>query len=338
MQGIDPSTVEVHAKAEAREALTVKELADEYIERHAKPRKRSWAEDARILNVDVLPHWGRRKARDITRRDVITLLDEIAERAPIAANRTLAVVRKMFNFAVSRDIVTATPCAQVKAPAPENKRDHVLNDEEIKTLWTFLDTALTPEDARKRTRDGKFVKTGKPALSSEVKLALKLQLVTGQRKGEIVSIERKEIHGRWWTTPREKAKNKEPHRIYLSDLAMEIPEEARVLAGDLSYVFPAGAGRQGHLGATAPDHALRRSIKDKTLKIADCTRHDLRRTAATKMGEAGVSRFVLSKVLNHKDRTVTAIYDRHSYDKEKPQALETWGRKLQAIITGRKRR
>jgi len=61
---------------------------------------------------------------------------------------------------------------------------------------------------------------------------------------------------------------------------------------------------------------------------------DLRRTAATKMTEAGINHLTISKVLNHAESCVTAIYDRHSYNKENRKALETWGRKLDAIISG----
>lgn len=329
-KGVDPANIEVRARAEAQRAPTIKALAGEYIEKWAKPRKRSWAEDERILNKDVIPEWGTHKAKDITRRDVIALLDEVAERAPIQANRTLATIRKMFNFALSRDIVPATPCAQVKPPALENKRDRILSDEEIRAFWILLDTAAAAGGGR--ADNGQFMKGDIPAVSPEVRLALKLQLVTGQRKGEVVVMEWSEISGRWWTIPREKAKNKEPHRVYLCDPAMEILEEAKTLAGESPYVFRAGKGRQGHLGETSPDHALRRILNGAA--IASCTPHDLRRTAATRMGEAGVSRFILSKVLNHKDRTVTAIYDRHSYDREKQQAFETWGRSLTTLLTG----
>jgi integrase len=334
-KGVDPAKLDVQAKIEARRALTVRSLAVEYLQKWAKPRKRSWKEDERMLDKDVLPLWGSMKAEQVTRRDVIALLDDLAERAPVAANRTLAVIRKMFNFAVSRDIVKSSPCAQVKPPAPENKRDRTLSDSEIRALWKLLDSASEVE--RKRKRNGRFISSGKAAISPVTKLALKLQLVTAQRKGEIVGMGWKDLDGRWWTIPREKAKNREPHRVYLTAPALATLEQAKTLAGDSAFVFPAGAGGEGHLGASAPDHALRR-ITAENGELKDCTPHDLRRTAATKMSEAGVSRFILSKVLNHKDSTVTAIYDRHSYDREKQQALETWARALAAILDGSKAR
>jgi len=117
-KGEDPGLLKVTDNRQLKAAPTVKELAAEYLEKWAKPRKRSWQEDQRILEKDVLPVWGHKKAQNITRRDVLALLDDIMERgAPIAANRTLAVVRKMFNFAVARDILQTSPCVAVAAPA-----------------------------------------------------------------------------------------------------------------------------------------------------------------------------------------------------------------------------
>ena len=68
----------------------------------------------------------------------------------------------------------------------------------------------------------------------------------------------------------------------------------------------------------------------KKAQISHFTPHDLRGTAATHMTEMGISRLVVSKILNHADST--AIYDRHSYDAEKRYALEAWSRKLKEII------
>jgi Arm DNA-binding domain/Phage integrase central domain len=116
-QGIDPGAAIVRQRRVDRAAPTLGDLATEYLERWAKPRKRSWKEDERILERDVLPLWRWNKGKEITRSDVIALLDRIVDRgSPIAANRTLAVVRRMFNFALSRDLVPANPCAQVKPP------------------------------------------------------------------------------------------------------------------------------------------------------------------------------------------------------------------------------
>jgi integrase len=312
-RGIDPGAKALTEKEEERKAPTVAGLVDEYLKKWAEPRKRSWATDKRIIEKDVLPEWGRRKAKDLTRRDVIRLLDNIVDRgAPIMANRTLAVIRKMFNFAVARDIVPASPCAAIQTPSREQRRDRVLSAEETKIFWHGLEGTRITEGIR---------------------LALKLQLVTAQRKGEVISAEWAEIdlQEKWWTIPAEKTKNRLPHRVPLSMLAIEILEAAKNLAGDSRWVFPSPRGA-GHITPTAVDHALR--IDLNTLEIDNFTPHDLRRTAASHMTSGGTLRLVVSKILNHVESGVTSVYDRHSYDREKRQALDSWSRKVQAIIEG----
>ena len=61
--------------------------------------------------------------------------------------------------------------------------------------------------------------------------------------------------------------------------------------------------------------------------------HDLRRTAASLMVGGGVPRLVVSKILNHVETGVTAVYDRHSYDPEKRAALDYWGNRLEQIVS-----
>lgn len=160
--GDDPAT----EKTLKRSAPTFGELAKDYIELYAKSHKRSWQEDQRILNLDLLPRWKSVKAHDIKRRDVIALLDEIVARAPIQANRTLALLRKLYNWAISRDLAEANPCAQIKMPSKENRKDRVLSEEEILRFWHGLT---------------------KTSMSEPTRLCLKFQLVTAQRKGEIVA-------------------------------------------------------------------------------------------------------------------------------------------------------
>lgn len=106
-----------------RQAETIEWLCGEYIERYAKPNKRTWKTDQQRLELDVIPRWGKRKIHEVKRRDVIALLDAIVDRgSAVQANRVLATIRKMFNWALSRDLLDATPCAQVKAPTKESKR------------------------------------------------------------------------------------------------------------------------------------------------------------------------------------------------------------------------
>ncbi len=312
-EGKDPNVIKRATQLASINAETIPGLVEEYLEKWAKKRKRSWKEDERILKKDVLSSWGKKKAKDIKKHDVISLLDKVIERgSPISANRTLAVIRKMFNFAVERSILPITPCYNLKAPALENQRDRVLSFEEINTLWTCLD---------------KF------NCSELIKLVLKLQLATAQRKGEVVSAEWQEIdfNTGWWTIPSHKAKNRNSHRVPLSKLSISLLTELKKYSGHTSWLFPSRVGNQPLTGS-AVDHALL-----KNLQVLDSgkpfTPHDLRRTAASHIASLGISRLVVSKLLNHVEKGVTAIYDRHSYDKEKRQAIEDWGLKLWEVIS-----
>ena len=278
---------------------------------------------------------GRKKAKDIRRRDIVLLLDEIVDRgAAITANRVLAVTRKMFNFAVGRDIIDASPCVQIPAPAKENGRERNLSEDEIKIFWEKLDDAK---------------------MSQEIRFALKFLLVTAQRKSEVMTAEWKELDfkNKWWTIPAEKAKNKQTHRVPLTTMAIEILNEIKRITGKYQFVFasPVGAtkrspdkqvGTSPILGSSV-DHALRDNLTDdpKTgriniFKLDHFTPHDLRRTAASMMTRSGVQRLTVKKILNHADGEITAIYDRYEYDKEKQKAMSAWDRKLRDIFSGEK--
>jgi hypothetical protein len=167
-RGIDPGERTVAEHHAERHAETVAELVTSYLDRYAKVRKRSAFEDERILHKDVLPRWGSRKAKDITRRDIVKLLNEIVDRgAPIMANRTLTILRRMFNFGVGQAIIDVSPCNQVETPSAENHRERVLTEDEIRLLWLALDTA---------------------PMEPNVRRILRLMLVTGQRRGEVMGI------------------------------------------------------------------------------------------------------------------------------------------------------
>ncbi len=350
----DPGLEKRRKEAEARDSLIMSDLIIEYIEKWAKSRKRSWQADERCLNKDIKPFWGKEKAKNITRRDVILLLDKIKDRgAPIQANRTLACIRRMFNFAIERDIIQTNPCSAVKAVAKENRRDRVLSPEEIKNFWEGLNAPdiikPNPEDANSTNIIHAI------RMSEHTKFALKFQLTTAQRKGEVISAEWNEIDltAGWWTIPAEKAKNGNAHRVPLSTLALELLHEIKILSGNSRWLFPSTKSskaktanktkkiknhRENPLTLITEDKSVRGESIDHAMRrctfknVKQFTPHDLRRTAASHMTGMGISRLVVSKLLNHVETSVTAVYDRHSYDNEKKLALEAWGKKLSEIV------
>lgn len=329
-KGIDPGVLRTQANSDHRGSPTVAQLMDEYIEKWAKPRKRTWEEDARMLSKDVTPYLGRRKAKDIKRRDIILLIDGIVERgSPIAANRTLRIIKKMFSFAVKRGVLDASPCVEIDAPAKENHRERFLAEEEIKKFWFGLDNAK---------------------MSDGTKVALKLLLVTAQRKGEVTQAEWSEIDFKkgWWTIPKEKTKNERIHRVPIPKMAIDLFKQAKELSGDSIWVFPSIKDRS--ITPRSISRAVRNNSKKKPreapmhkppygdfFEINHFTPHDLRRTATSMMTLSGIDEVHVSKVLNHTIPGVTSKhYNHYTYDKEKVQALETWERKLNSILTGKK--
>lgn len=332
--GHDPAGTRQMAKRAPTD--TVAALAADYLKRHALKKKKSGAEDQRVLTVDVLPKWGKRSVREITRRDVRDLIDGIADRgAPIMANRTLEIIRKMLNYGVQNDWLDANPAARLAKPGVEHSRERVLTDDEIRRLWRVLSREQATEDrpapgrrAAKRP-DDPFCPIS-PALAA----VQKLRLVTGQRGGECVRMRWADVNldSGWWVIPGADAKNGQPHRVPLVERAVEIisaqePDEAK--RGE--FVF---TGR----GNVLPLDRLKKasSAIAKALDV-DFHSHDLRRTAATRMAEAGIPSAHISKVLNHIEGgpKATKTYVRFDYDAEKRMALETWDRALTAILTAK---
>ena len=159
------------------------------MKKHARKFKRSADEDARLLDVDVLPKWGDRSVRELTRRDVRALIDGVVDRgAPVLANRVLALVRKMLNFAVDEDWIDANPAARMTKPTREVCRERVLTDDEIRRLWRLLDHFPTTEE---RPAPGRKASKGEKddplcPISPALAALLKVRLLTGQRGGELV--------------------------------------------------------------------------------------------------------------------------------------------------------
>ncbi|HKF63625.1 MAG TPA: tyrosine-type recombinase/integrase [Dongiaceae bacterium] len=306
--GRDPAA----EKAAGRKAETFEELAENYLERYAKKRKRSWRTDELALARDLLPRFATVKATAVTRRDINRLLDSIVDRgAPIQANRTLGILRRIYSWGIERDIVAVNPCQGIRAPGEEKARDRVLAEDELRAVWN----ALAPEPA-------------------PIAAMFKLRLLTAQRGGEVATIRLRDLDlaGGWWTIPGELSKNGLAHRVPLAPQAIAIIEEAcravaLAKAGDWLFPSPIADGPLVNLWRAVARIRKRSGV--------DFRPHDLRRTAASLMTGMGISRLTVSKILNHVESNITAVYDRHSYDAEKRQALEAWAARVEQIVSGR---
>ncbi len=233
----------------------------------------------------------------------------------------------------------------VKPPAKENQRERVLSPREIRAFWKGLDEG---------------------PISPGICLALKLQLVTAQRKGESIGAALSEFdleEEKVWVIPPERSKNGKTHRVPLTPLAVSLIEEARAVARQAEvarakklpgaearepeWLFPSPRG-DIPVKPQAVNQALYRACmpiaerpkaarlsKKPAIGLTGIVPHDLRRTAASNMAALRINRLVISKILNHVENSVTAIYDRHGYDAEKRHALEAWAAHLESILSGK---
>ena len=325
--GFDPIEVEAEsARATAKEkeakqqkALTVEDLIDRYIEKYAKTHKKSWHKDELTLAKDVSPAWGKRPASEITKLDATKLLQKIVDRGrPGQAQNVLESTRKMYNWAIDQGMLETTPFLGVKRPAPKNKKDRALSDKEIKTLWYELDAA---------------------DMSDEIRRALKLTLVTGQRPGEVIGMHAQEITDSWWTIPKEKTKNKKAHRVYLTDLALELIGPLKSIdpkTGETkpkTYLFPCPhKTKEKPIMEGAMGHVLRSNFEAKKISVAKFTPHDLRRTAVTHLARLKVPLEWRERVVNHLPKELDATYNLYEYDEEKETSLQRWEEELLRIL------
>ena len=292
--------------------LTFTELTEAYIRDWCQRNKKSWKEDQRILNTYFSSTLANVRITEIVKGDISKLLAKIRKRGKTTQeNRALACIRAMFNWAVSEGYLKSNPCIGLKTNK-ESSRDRVLSDSEIKSFWHALDNAPFH-----------------PAIGN----VLKLQLILGLRVGEACGIQWAEIDGDWLTIPASRTKNSREHRVYLPKLAKNIFNLSSSCSFSERYVF---APRQAdkHLNADSVSKALGKALESKNIKIKLFRTHDLRRTFGTRLAMQGANRDVINRALNHVDRSVHAVYNRHNFDKELEQAIIKWQKKLREIING----
>lgn len=340
---------------ERRAAPTFNELADDWLDRHARPNKspRAVRDDISMLDRHVLPRIGAMRATGIAKRDIIRMLDEISAKSDARAgrdpgrrmthrpNRVFELVRAIFRWAVGRDLLQIDPTWGLSPPIKREKpRERNLSQTEIRQLWRALDRAPSKRRTTRRVRRGEADHGSKDLpFSRAIATALKLSLVTGQRIGEVAGMSIAELDlnetAPTWTVPAERSKNGHANRVPLSPLALKLIADARALACDSPWIFPSPSGGAS-IDAHAPTRAVHRG-RD-ALGVPDFRAQDLRRTAATRMAEMGISPHTISLVLNHvsaRKGTVTGkVYVQYSYDREKRGALEAWGEKLATLVDG----
>ena len=301
----------------------VASMLDDFVTRHVRNNNqplRSADEYESAFNRLVKPRIGKLSVYEVRRSHVNKMLDEIEDsNGPVMADRTLAYLRKAFNWYAARDDEFNVPVVRgmARIKPKERARTRVLSDEEIRIIWPALGAAGT---------FGALVKA---------------LLLTAQRRDEVAHMRRKEIdeHG-IWTIPAERYKTKQPNHIPLSRAALAVID-TMPRHENCDLVFPSrsktpfsGFGKSKAALDRAVLQALQKRAKKgaKVQPLPNWTLHDLRRTAKTLMVRAGVRPDISERVLGHVIAGVEGTYDRHSYVDEKRDALEKLAAMIERIL------
>ena len=303
-EGRDPALEKQQAK---NRAISNKfaDVANDFLTKHAS-QNRTVDETTRIIKRDVLPKWGKRGVHEIGKRDVNDLLDVVVDRgSPVMANRLLAVLRKLFNWCVSRGIITASPCEGITAPQKEKARDRLLSDDE---LVSIINTA--------KQMGGAFGSI------------IQMLALTAQRRNEVSEMawDELDLANNQWEIPSSRTKNEKPHTVHLSEQAAAVVSGVTAIG---SFVFT-GNGKTPFSGFSKSKKRL-----DELSGVTDWRLHDIRRTVTSGMAKLGIAPHIADKILNHQSGTISgvaAVYQRHEFLDERETALDAWGNYVQSLL------
>jgi integrase len=304
VKGADPSGERRKAR---RIGTTFAAVWEEYADLHLTKRRNATADAARSLYENRLkPKWGKIGIADIKRRAVMALLDGMRE-LPAAANKTKARLNHFFGWAVEREIIETSPCANIRQPNKPKSRERVLTDDELRRVWKASDAAGYPF--------GPMVK---------------MLILTTARRTEVAAMTWAELSGQenLWTLPEARSKNGIAHEVHLTPAALDVLASVPRV-GD--FIFSTRDNRPVS-GFAKMKTRLDSLIGDD---MAGWTLHDLRRTGATLLQRLKFSREVIDACQNHKPGGVSSIYQRYAFKSEKAQAFEALARELERIVTGK---
>lgn len=299
--------------------------------------KRKGADEVRRgWNKDVLPAIGSLFAEEVSRADVMAVLDPVVARgANRLANRLLSEMRQLFGFALVRDVINADPTHKIAkrdVGGKEVERERVLSESELRAMPAALASSGLLETTRH---------------------VVLLVLATSARIGEVAKARRSDIDldAGIWRIPPENSKNTDTHAVFLSSFAAEQVRAILALSDSDEWLLPS-RHRPGHAETHADPKSITKQIADRQLKFYErdphskrtqhenalvlgnenWTPHDLRRTSATLMQALGVQPAVVEACLNHREESrMKRVYQRHDYAKEKRDAWRLLGERLELL-------
>jgi integrase len=284
-----------------------------------RPAPSTLREMTRALSADAFDAWIDAPFANLTKRDLLDVLDGIVERgAETMANRTLAYLRLLFGWAAHRGIIDADPTAGIKKPGHETSRDRVLSLDELRVIWQATESDHTQFNA-----------------------IVRLLLLTGARLREVAQLAWREIDtdARTWTLPGARAKNHREHIVPLSAPALAILEarrETQRALGTAPKLAFTTTGETPFSGFSRGKSLLDARIAKAGAELVPWRLHDLRRSVATHMAESlRIPPHVIEATLNHVSGAkagVAGVYNRALHLDERRAALDAWADYLLRVV------
>jgi integrase len=273
-----------------------------------------------MLGTDILPKIGGLRVDAITRADVAQIVEAVAARgAYVVADHTLGLIRAIYNWANGTGRLEINPTSGLRKRNHSKPRQRTLTDDEIRILWRGLD--------------------GAPLCD-----AFRLQLLLGMRIAEVVAAPKAEIDlsKRLWVIPPDRTKSRRERIIPLSSWAVDILTRAMSRTGPWLFPSPKNpnepikpkSASRGFLRLTDRlERLTRKKKKEGVPKKLDFSSHDLRRTAATRLGDLGTSDELVERILGHVPTGVSRRHYNHSKHVEAMRAaLEAWADALKTLV------
>ncbi len=306
---------------------TIGELANNWYEKYISVNRKQPKQIKQIIDANIIPALGKIKLNDVTTRKLVLALEKIVERgANTQANKALSALKQMYNYGISKGIVTINPLQNTKAMdigGKETPRERTLSMEELKTVWLYLDS--------KKHRMRKYTV-----------LAIKLLILSGCRMSEIreaLWIEF-DIKSKLWTIPKERYKTGIEHKVHLTDMMIEMLAELKKLACKSPFILPStDEPIEKPLSEKALGRAILRSLKpnkngDVRLDLEHFTLHDFRRTFGSRLSDTlEIDVMVIEKLLGHKLPKIMATYQKDEMLPKREKALEQWSEKIAMLIS-----
>jgi integrase len=296
---------------------TVKELAEQFYKRRIIPHRKHPDAVRSMLDTDIIPKLGKKKLTTLSTPVVAGMIHSVVDRGAVChAGKVLAVTKQMFSFAEGIGLIDRNPAYSLDKKnlgCVDNVRERYLLAEEIAPFWHALDRY--------------------ERLSEQVRIGLKILLLTGVRSGELLKArwEHIDFDKAEWFIPEENSKTT-AWTVPVVPMVRALLHDLKEIADDLHSSWVMAGLTDGPISDKALGRAMRRLFQLNP-DLAPCVPHDMRRTLRTHLEDLGIEPHIAEKCLNHSLGRIERTYNKNTLIEKRRAALEKWADYVYSLVT-----